>query len=308
MKKNLLLLVAGLSCWFVTMAQDDSSTVEKEVPKPKYARATFNATKIINLQSTEIVQEGILQFMVSHHFSYLWNKDQSTEDNLAQFFGINSGVAQTYLSFDYSVKDYANLGFALAGRSRYEGWAKFRITRQQTGVKDIPVSVTWYSLANVDFAQDKETGSTWDKWSYLHQVLIARKMSDKISLQLVPSLVYLNSVPYGINNSNFVWSIGVAGKWKAKPKMNVTWEYTRQLNMYKNIIDKSGAITNYSPDLLSLGIELNTGGHLFQFYVGNTINSSSIDQLARNTGYIKDGNFAFGFTINRSMDLRKEKE
>ena len=85
MKKNLLLLVAGLSCWFVTMAQDDSSAVEKEVPKPKYARATFNATKIINLQSTEIVQEGILQFMVSHHFSYLWNKDQSTEDNLANF-------------------------------------------------------------------------------------------------------------------------------------------------------------------------------------------------------------------------------
>jgi len=308
MKKNSLLMVACLSCWFVTMAQNDSSAVEKEVPKPKYARATFNATKIINLQSTEIVQEGILQFMVSHHFSYLWNKDQSTEDNLAQFLGVNSGVAQTYLSFDYSVNEYANLGFALAGRSRYEGWAKFRITRQQTGVKDIPVSVTWYSLANVDFAQDKETGSQWDKWSYLHQVLIARKMSDKISLQLVPSLVYLNNVPYGINNSNFIWSIGIAGKWKAKPKMNVTWEYTRQLNMYKNIIDKSGAITNYSPDLLSLGIELNTGGHLFQFYVGNTLHSSSIDQLARNTGYIKDGNFAFGFTINRSMDLRKEKE
>ena len=308
MKKNLLLLVAGLSCWFVTISQEDSLAAEKEVPKPKYARATFNATKIINLQSTEIVQKGVLQFMVSHHFSYLWNKDQSTEDNLAQFLGLNSGVAQTYLSFDYSVNEYANLGFALAGRSRYEGWGKFRIARQQTGVKNIPVSVTWYSLANVDFGQDKETGSTWDKWSYLHQVLIARKISDKISLQLVPSLVYLNSVPYGINNSNFVWSIGVAGKWKAKPKMNVTWEYTRQLNMYKNIIDKSGAITNYSPDLLSLGIELNTGGHLFQFYVGNTLNSSSIDQLARNTGYIKDGNFAFGFTINRSMDLRKEKE
>ena len=308
MKKNLLLMVACLSCWFVTMAQDDSSKVEKEVPKPKYARATFNATKIINLQSTEIVQKDILQFMVSHHFSYLWNKDQSAEDNLAQFLGINSGVAQTYLSFDYSVRDNANLGLALAGQSRFEGWAKFRITRQQTGVKDIPVSVSWYSLANVDFAQDKGTGSPWDKWSFLHQVLVARKMSDKLSLQFVPSLIYLNKVPYGINNSNFVFSLGAAGKYKATPKMNLTMEYTRQMNMYKNIINESGTIINYSPDLLSLGIELNTGGHLFQFYVGNTMNSSSIDQLARNTGYIKDGNFAFGFTINRSMDLRKEKE
>jgi hypothetical protein len=201
-----------------------------------------------------------------------------------------------------------NLGVALAGQSRYEGWAKFRILRQQTGPKNYPVTATWYSMAHVDFAQDKGTGSPWDKWAYLHQLLIARKMSDKISLQFVPSLIYLNKVPYGINNSNYVWSLGAAGKWKATPKMNVTMEYTRQLNMYENIINESGAIMNYSPDLLSIGLELNTGGHLFQFYVGNTVHSSNIDHLARNTGYIKDGNFAFGFTINRSMDLKKEKE
>ena len=267
-----------------------------------------NATKIINLQSTEIVPKNILQFMVSHHFSYLWIKDQDAEDNLAQFFGINSGAAQTYVSFDYSVTNYANLGFALAGQSRYEGWAKFRLVRQQTGPKNIPVTATWYSMANVDFAQDKGTGSSWDKWSYLHQLLIARKMSDKISLQLVPSLIYLNKVPYGINNSNFVYSIGLAGKWKARPKTNITLEYTRQLNMYENIINESGQIINYNPDLLSLGIEVNTGGHLFQFYVGNTFHSSNIDQLAKNSGYLKEGNLAFGFTINRSMDLKKEKE
>ena len=308
MKKILLLLVAGLSSWFVTIAQDTTEAVTKETPKPKYARATFNATKIMNLQSTEIVPKDVLQFMVSHHFSYLWNKDQTTEQNFAQFLGINSGVAQTYLSFDYSPTTYMNLGVALAGKSRYEGWAKFRIMRQQTGPKNLPVSISWYSMANVDFAQTKGTGSEWDKWSYLHQILIARKMSDKISLELIPSLIYLNKVPYGINNSNFVYSIGVAGKYKATAKMNVTMEYTRQLNMYENIIDESGAIINYSPDLLSVGIEMNTGGHLFQFWVGNTMHSSNIDQLARNTGYIKDGNFAFGFTINRSMDLKKEKE
>ncbi|HET9277748.1 MAG TPA: DUF5777 family beta-barrel protein, partial [Flavitalea sp.] len=68
MKKNLLLLVTGLSCWLVTMSQEDSLPVEQNVPAPKYARATFNATKIINLQSTEIVPKNILQFMVSHHF------------------------------------------------------------------------------------------------------------------------------------------------------------------------------------------------------------------------------------------------
>ena len=67
MKKILLLLVAGLSCWSITMAQDTTETVTKEAPKPKYARATFNATKIINLQSTEIVPKDVLQFMVMHN-------------------------------------------------------------------------------------------------------------------------------------------------------------------------------------------------------------------------------------------------
>jgi len=307
MKKTLLLLVAGLGCWFITMAQD-TTEVTDDAPKPKYTRATFNSTKIINLQSTEIIPQKALQFMVSHHFSYLWNKDQDAEDNLAQFFGINSGVAQTYVSFDYSPTNYMNLGVALAGQSRYEGWAKFKVLRQQTGPKNIPVTVGWYSMANVDFAQDKGTGSPWDKWSFLHQVLIARKFSNKFSAQLIPSLIYLNKVPYGINNSNFIFSIGGAGKWKMTPTLNLTMEYTRQLNMYENIINESGTIQNYSPDLLSLGLEINTGGHLFQFYVGNTVHSSNIDQLAKNTGYIKDGNFAFGFTINRTMDLRKDKE
>ena len=303
MKKTLLLLVAGLACWFMTMAQD-TTEVTDDTPRPKYAKETFNSTKIINLQSTEIIPQQSLQFMVSHHFSYLWNKDQNTEDNLAQFFGLNSGVAHTYVSFDYSPTVYMNLGVALAGQSSYEGWAKFKVIRQQTGRKNIPVTITTYSMANVDFAQDKGTGSTWDKWSFLHQLLIARKFSDKFSFQLVPSLIYLNKVPYGINNSNFVFSIGGAGKWQMTSTLNLTMEYTRQLNMYENIISESGTIQNYSPDLLSLGLEINTGGHQFQFYVGNTIHSSAIDQLARNTGYIKDGNFAFGFTINRTMNLK----
>ncbi len=75
--------------------------------------------------------------------------------------------------------------------------------------------------------------------------------------------------------------------------------------MYANLISKNGAILNYQPDLLSLGIELNSGSHLFQFYIGNSTDASLIDQLARNNSSIKDGNFAFGFTINRTMSLKK---
>ena len=308
MKKIISIFVLGFGCWLASSAQDSTDAAVKEAPKPKFARATFNSTSIINMQSTEIVPKGVLQFMINHHFSHIWTKDAGTQNNLAQFLGLNSGVAHTYLSFDYSVTNYMNLGVAMAGGSKYEGFAKFRILRQQTGLKNIPVTISWYSMAHVNASKDPEVDNTWNKWAFAHQVLIARKMSDKFSLQLIPTVIHFNVVPYGINNSNLVYSIGAAGKYKLSPKINLTFEYSRQLNMYENIISKNGAVLNYNPDLLSAGMELNSGTHLFQFFIGNTTDASLIDQLARNTSKIKDGNFAIGFRINRSMDLKKDKE
>lgn len=303
MKKIFSLLVLGLGCWATTAAQDAPEA--SEAPKQKFTRATFNSTRIINMQSTEIVSKGSLQFLISHHFSPLWPEGGSTQDNMAGMLGLNSGLAYTYLSFDYSPTPYMNLGLAAAGRSRFEGFAKFKILRQQTGAKNIPVSVGWYSMFNVNAAKDASVSLGWNKYSFMHQLLVARKFSDKFSLQLMPTLVYFNVVPYGINNSNSVFSMGLGGKYKLTANKNITFEYARQFNMYENLLDKNGNIVNYKPDLLSVGMEFNTGGHLFQFYIGNTTNSSNIDQLARNSSKLDFNNLAFGFTINRSLSLKK---
>ena len=300
MKKILPLLIFCFGLLSFAVAQDSTVTAVKEAPKQKFTRATFNATKLINMQTTEMVTKGGLQFMISHHFSYIWNKDGGSE-NLGQFLGLNSGVAHTYLSFDYSPKNWLNLGVALAGSSKYEGWAKFKLLRQQTGLKEVPVSVALFSLAAVNTAKNPDNKFAGNKFSFMNQLLIARKFSDRLSLQFTPAWVHFNIVPYGINNSNEVFSLGLGGKYKATSTLNLTLEYNRQLNMYENLVTKNGSILNYHPDLLSVGIEINTGGHLFQFYAGNTIDASNIDQLARNTSSIKDGNFAFGFTINRSF-------
>lgn len=307
MKKIFSLFVFSLAFMAPILAQDATEAGKPEAPKQKFARATFNSTKLINFQTTEIVSPGSLQFMISHHFSNIWNKDGGSQ-NIAQLFGLNSGVAHTYLSFDYSPTTYLNLGVAAAGSSKYEGWAKARFLRQQTGLKNIPVSVTWYSMLNVNTAKDPDNGFTGNKFSFMNQLLIARKMSDKLSLQLSPTWIHFNVVPYGINNSNEVFSLGLGGKYKVKNNLNLTFEYARQFNMYENLITKNGAIVNYNPDLLSAGIEINTGGHLFQFYIGSTTDASNIDQFARNNSSIKDGHFAMGFTINRNMNLKKDKE
>jgi hypothetical protein len=305
MKKILSLLVISFGFLAYAVAQDAPATENKEAPAPKFARATFNSSRVINMQSTEIVSKGALEFMINHHFSNIINKGAGA-DNVGQLFGLNSGIAHTYLSFAYSPLDWLNLGVAAAGSSKYEGWAKFRLLRQQTGAKNIPVSVSLYSMANVNVARDPDVDFAGNRFAFVNQLLIARKLTSNLSLELIPSWIHYNIVPYGINNSNEIFSLGLAGKYKIKSKMNLTFEYSRQFNMFENIISKSGSIINYQPDLVSAGIEINTGGHLFQFFVGSTTESSSLNQLTKNNSSIKDGNFAFGFTINRSLSLKKE--
>lgn len=160
-------------------------------------------------------------------------------------------------------------------------------------------------MVNVNTASDPNDNFSGNRFSFANQVLVSRKFTDKLSLQLIPTWIHFNVVPYGINNSNDVFSLGLAGKHSIKSTLNLTLEYARQLNMYENIMAKNGSIINYNPDLLSAAIEINTGGHQFQFYIGSTTSSSIIDQLAKNSSSIKDGNFAFGFTLNRSLSVSK---
>ena len=305
MKKIFSLSIICLGFMSQSFAQTDSAVAEvKVVPKQKITKNVFSTSKLINMQTTEMGAKGEFQFMISHHFSEIYNKNAGSQIG-AQLFGINSGVAYTYLSFDYSPVRWLNVGVAAAGSSKYEGFTKIKFLRQQTGKKNIPLSVALYSLVNVNTAPDKSITFVGDRYNYVNQLLISRKFNDKLSLQLMPTVVHFNKVPYGINNDNEVYSIGLGGKYKLSDLINLDFEYSRQLNMYENVLTSTGNILNYQPDLLSVGVEVNSGGHQFRFFVGNTTFGSNIDQLSRNSMSIANGSFALGFTINRSTFLGK---
>jgi hypothetical protein len=122
---------------------------------------------------------------------------------------------------------------------------------------------------------------------------------------LNPSVVHYNIVGYGPNNANSIYSIGFGGRYKLSDKKALTFEYSRQLNGYKNIMDKSGETTNYTPDLISLGYDWDTGGHIFQFFFSSSAFASNLSQLSLNTNKIRPGNFSLGFNLNRSYAIKK---
>ena len=309
MKKILLILFVACGFFLKATAQDDllgglmkddSSKVKQNV-----TTATFKSTRIVNMQSVELTGKGNLEFMVSHHFGNLW-KEGGGLKNLAQLFGFNAGVATTYLSFDYSFKDWMNFGIGLTGDSKYETWGKFRLARQQTGAKNIPVTVVYFALANIDASDGPSPDdNTWNRFSFMHQLLVARKFSEKFSLQLNPTYIHYNIVPYGINNVNNIFSMGLGGRYKLSHKTAITFEYSHQFNGYKNLLDESASAVNYVPDLVSLGYDWDTGGHIFQFFFTSTTSSQNIAQLTTNTNDFAKGNFSLGFTINRSYGIKK---
>jgi hypothetical protein len=309
MKKLLVVLTAGLLASASAFAQDDLlgelKMEDSAQVKQNLTIATFKATRIINMNSVEMTGVGNLQFMVIHHFGQIWDKNEGGS-NFARFFGFNGNYASTYISFDYSPATWLNLGAAFAGNSNLEGTAKFKLLRQQTGLHNYPVSIAWLSNFHVNAAKTVKAPNdfTMNKFAYLHQLMIARKFSENFSLQLTPSMVHYNIVSYGFGNSHDIFSVGLGGRYKISNKKAITFEYARQLNMYKNVIDKSGEIVNYSPDLISLGYDWDTGGHIFQFFISNSSNASNLFQLSTNPVKNGLGQFSLGFNLNRSYSVK----
>lgn len=309
MKRIALLSLAGLFFAGSLFAQEDLLADLKSEDSAKVKEditiATFKATRVINMHSVELTGEGNLQFMIIHHFGAIWD-DKEGASNFGRLFGLNAGFANTYMSFDYTPVRWMNLGLAFAGNSTLEGIAKFKILRQQTGVKDIPVSVVWVSTANFNTSKSFETPNDlyWNRFSYVHQLLIARKFSNSFSLQFTPSMIHRNIVAYGIENAHNIFSLGLGGRMKLTEKTAITFEYNRQLNMYENVIDKTGEIVSYSPNLFSLGYDWDTGGHIFQFFLTNSAFATNVTQLSINP--IKDniGQWSLGFNLNRSYSVK----
>jgi hypothetical protein len=311
MKRIATLTLAGIFYAGTMFAQDDLlaelKSEDSAQVKENITIATFKATRVINMHSVEMTGEGNLQFMIIHHFGAIWD-DKEGASNFGRLLGLNAGFANTYMSFDYTPIRWMNLGIAFAGNSTLEGTAKFKIMRQQSGKKNYPVSIVWVSTANFNTSKQLETPNDfyWNRFSYLHQLLVARKFSDRLSLQFTPSLVHRNIVAYGYDNAHTVFSLGLGGRFKLTDKTALTFEYNRQLNAYEDVIDKTGEIVSYSPNLISLGYDWDTGGHIFQFFFTNSAFASNLPQLTVNPVRDNIGQWSLGFNLNRSYTVKKK--
>lgn len=275
----------------MSLLEEDETTATK---KKDYTTATFKTTRVINGHSVEMTGKGVLDFRISHRFGEI-------NDGVHEFFGLDN--ANTRIGFDYGVFNWLTAG---VGRSsfdkEYDGFLKARILRQ-TEDDRMPVSVTGVLSMSINDLPTPTlpAGQEWhfsNRMYYAHQLLLARKFSPAFSLQLMPTVVHYNLVD-SLSEPNTMFALGAGGRLKLSNRISLNAEY------YYLLGDK----LNNAHNSLSLGFDIETGGHVFQLMFTNAIAVTERNFIAGQTNSDwADGGIHFGFNISRVFTIVRPKE
>jgi len=297
MKNNLLtsVLIFGMIVLYSIPAksQDLDALLEKESkPETTYATAIFKSTRIVNGHSVQQMKKKQLEFRVSHRFGQL-------NTGSYNFWGLDQGTI--HLALEYGLTDWLEIGI---GRSTYEktadAFAKFSILRQSTGEKNMPIQLSYLTSTeviglNTNAAMQQNFSS---RMSFVNQILIARKFNESLSLQLTPTYIHRNLVPTELDR-NDLFAVGIGGRYKITKRMAFNVEY---FYVYRNNAS-SLPITYYNP--LSIGIDIETGGHVFQIMLTNSTAMREGGFIGKTTGKWSDGGIHLGFNISRVFSFNK---
>lgn len=307
MKKNLLLIAITLFVSSVVMAQPGSALDEldeitkDDVPEPQYAYATFKGARLINGHSVEMPGKGELIWIFAHRFG-------SMENGLYDVFGFDRATLRMGLEYTLPTD---NICFGI-GRSTYkktvDGFIKAKVFRQQTGVKNVPFTLTL--LSGMAYSNDRafvpnQEVTTPSRISYVNQILLARKFSNSISLQLMPTLIHKNLVRTA-NEQNTFFSMGVGGRVKLSRRVSLNLEYFGLLPN-QNVPEARGHSVK---NTLAVGFDIETGGHVFQLQFTNAVamyDGGYISETASDFFAPDGAGVHFGFNFTRTFSFGKKR-
>ena len=264
---------------------DDSIS---EAPGLSYVKGTFNGTTILNLQSVEQPAKNVLEFIIMHRFGRI-------NDGAYNFFGLDNATLR--MGLNYGISNRLTIGVGRSSLDKaFDGSVKYKLLRQKE--KAAPLSMSLFT--SIVYPTLKYTDKPYLKKThrkiYTSQIIIARKFNKNLSLEIIPTWIHFNLVPKAIDK-NDIMALGMGGRMKVTKRMSINAEYdyvpSGQL--------KSTTIYNS----FSTGIELETGGHVFQLIFTNSDGMVEPYYLAKTLGSWKKGDIYFGFNISRVFNLKK---
>jgi hypothetical protein len=299
MKKYIVFLLPFILN-FSLRAQDLLSELNAlDSGKKENVIATFKGTRLINLHTIETLTKGSLDFRISHRFGEI----NTGGENL---WGLD-GPATIRLGLDYSITDNFVVGIGRTSyRQYFDGFAKYKLWQQQNGGKKF--SLVGIASVNVTGEKDQNKAITGidryenfsSRMAYMFQILVARKFNEKFSLQLAPTLIHYNLVDRA-NDKNDIFAIAASGRYKITRSLAITGEYIARPLKYTPIQD------DYF-DVLSIGLDIETGGHVFQLFFTNAFAINEVQLIPYTNTSWKDKGVRFGFNISRVFALRDQSK
>ena len=279
-------------------AQDTTDLMkqlEKEVSNDdknntNYTTATFKTTRVIDGHSVENVGKGVMDVKISHRFG----KVNSGGYNL---FGLDNATMRMGLDFGLTNRLMAGIGRSTFEKT-YDAFFKYKILRQSTGKRNMPVTLSYVptialkTLKSLDTTRNNYFSS---RLFFTHQLLIGRKFSEQTSLQLMPTFSHRNLVTLAAEKNDLL-AVGIGGRQKLSKRISLNVEYYYQIPGYK---------LEGTTNALSLGFDIETGGHVFQLFFTNSQGMSERTFISETMGQWSKGDIYFGFNISRVFTIGK---
>lgn len=262
-------------------------------PEINYAFATFKSTRLVSGHSSETNAEGVMQFLIGHRFGRL-------NAGWRDLFGLD--VATIRLGFEYGITDDLNIGIGRSSFTKiYDGFVKYRFLKQKSGAKKFPFTAT--GLASVNITSERWRDPNRDnlfssRVFYAYQLMISRKFNEWVSLQLTPTVIHRNLVATRADQ-NTIFSMGFGSSVKLTSSLRLNMEYYWVI---PSQIESSIAGEKVQ-DSFSIGVDLETGGHVFQLHFTNSRGMIEKFIASETTGRWLNGDIHFGFNVSRVFTI-----
>jgi len=287
---SLLLLLATPG-----LAQDnDLMNLLDDEPVTERITNAFKSPRVINTHSMEMLQPGTMDFRILHRFGEvnqggyeLWGLDQAS-----MRMGFDFGITRNFMG---------GVGRSTS-KKEIDGFLKYRILWQSKGAKNMPISLVWVSGMTINGLKEpigiEGVEVTFSRrLGYYHELIIGRKFNDRITVQLSPTLVHNNIVANELV-PNDLFALGFGGRVKFTQRMAFVWDYTYVFNRFPPNI-------SYNP--LSIGVDIETGGHVFQLHFSNSAGMNERAFITEANGNWLKGEIRFGFNLSRVFQLVKRE-
>lgn len=291
MRKWLIACLGFLA--FNAHAQDELDAMMANIqPEKVKVKNAFKSTRILNFHSTEMVAGGVLDFRILHRFGRL-------NSGLENLFGLDQAYVR--LSLDYGLTDNITVGLGRSAVGKeVDGFVKWRFLQQSTGPGAMPVTMVYVAGSVVNTASwsnPDRINFFSSRLSYYHQLLISKKFSEELTLQVSPTWVHRNLVAANADQ-NGVFGLGIGGRMKLSKRISFNADYC--------YIPEGQMAQPYKMPL-SLGFDIETGGHVFQLHFSNALGMNEKALVTQTTGDWLNGDIHFGFNISRVFTLKTKK-